>query len=279
MPAAADLPHLGDVSDALWSAVVLSSGNQRLEVSRPAIEHVRPLLEELDSAALNLLDEDESFWPDVLRVKNDVMSFWDSLRRLAFTDFCCRHLGIALAPDEREALEPIMTLARSTHAYACSERACFVFERPVFLKFDAEWQLHADEAPCLSYSDGYEVYAWHGTLVPYHAILQEPTVEMIDAERNVEVRRVLISRFGEERFLLDGGAIKEDCSDFGTLYRREFNNAEPLVMVAVRNHSPEPDGSHRVYYLRVPAFIHTARQAVAWTFDLDEDDYQPVAQT
>jgi hypothetical protein len=49
-------------------------------------------------------------------------------------------------------------------------------------------------------------------------------------------------------------------------------------MVQVTNVTPEPDGTRRTYWLRVPPDVRTARQAVAWTFDLDEGDYHP-AQT
>jgi hypothetical protein len=41
--------------------------------------------------------------------------------------------------------------------------------------------------------------------------------------------------------------------------------------VQVTNATPEPDGTHRAYWLRVPPGMRTARQAVAWTFDLDEE--------
>jgi uncharacterized protein DUF6745 len=50
-------------------------------------------------------------------------------------------------------------------------------------------------------------------------------------------------------------------------------------MVEVRNSTPEPDGSHKRYWLRVPPEVHTAREAVAWTFGLSADSYQPVIET
>ena len=39
-------------------------------------------------------------------------------------------------------------------------------------------------------------------------------------------------------------------------------------MVEVVNSTPEPDGSRKTYFLRVPPTIGTAREAVAWTFGL-----------
>jgi len=54
---------------------------------------------------------------------------------------------------------------------------------------------------------------------------------------------------------------------------------EDLVIVEVTNTTPEPDGTARTYWLRVPPDMRTARQAVAWTFELDEGEYAPTVQT
>jgi hypothetical protein len=50
-------------------------------------------------------------------------------------------------------------------------------------------------------------------------------------------------------------------------------------MVEVINATPEPDGSRRTYFLAVPPTVRTAREAVAWTFGLDELDYEPSRET
>jgi hypothetical protein len=50
-------------------------------------------------------------------------------------------------------------------------------------------------------------------------------------------------------------------------------------MVQVVNATPEPDGSARSYWLRVPPDMRTAREAVAWTFALGEGEYAPAVQT
>ena len=54
---------------------------------------------------------------------------------------------------------------------------------------------------------------------------------------------------------------------------------ESIVMVEVVNSSPEPDGTFNVYFLRVPPSTLTAKAGVAWTFGLNEDEYQPLQQT
>ena len=46
-------------------------------------------------------------------------------------------------------------------------------------------------------------------------------------------------------------------------------------MVEVLNSTPEPDGSRKTYFLRVPPRTQTAREGVAWTFALGADQYAP----
>jgi hypothetical protein len=50
-------------------------------------------------------------------------------------------------------------------------------------------------------------------------------------------------------------------------------------MVEVRNSTPEPDGSVKHYWLRVPPHCKTASKAVAWTFGLSVKDYAPKRET
>ena len=84
----------------------------------------------------------------------------------------------------------------------------------------------------------------------------------------------MVERYGTERFLKDGGANIINQDNSGVLYRREIPDDEPLVMVHVQDPSTD-----REYFLRVPPTTQTARQAVAWTFEMDEAEYQPEVQT
>lgn len=102
---------------------------------------------------------------------------------------------------------------------------------------------------------------------------------MIEAEPNVEVRRVLIERFGLENYLSTGNLIKVHQDDCGILYRMNLQGDEPMLVVRVINSTPEPDGTRKNYFLRVPPNMVRARQAVAWTFGLTEDEYHPLQET
>jgi hypothetical protein len=67
--------------------------------------------------------------------------------------------------------------------------------------------------------------------------------------------------------------------EYGVLWRVTMPGDEPLVMVEVVNATPEPDGSRRTYFLRVPPRMRSAHEAVAWTFGLTPEEYAPLAQT
>lgn len=86
--------------------------------------------------------------------------------------------------------------------------------------------------------------------------------------------------------LYPGGRLRARTNDrdiqqdeFGTLYRKVIMDDEPIVVVEVENSTPEPDGTFKRYFLRVDPQVRTAREAVAWTFNLAEDDYKPAIQT
>ena len=54
---------------------------------------------------------------------------------------------------------------------------------------------------------------------------------------------------------------------------------EPVAMVEVVNSTPEPDGSRRTYFLRVPPSMRRAREAVAWTFGMAGHEYRPAQES
>lgn len=177
----------------------------------------------------------------------------------------------------KEAVENLrIFLASSTPCCPFAE-IVFVSAPPLSVRTNEEGRLHSTEGPALAYKDGYCVYSVNGVTVNEKTAVspETMTVEEIDAEINLEVRRIMMERFGIARYLKESNAdiINEDT--YGTLYRKRIAGDEPLVMVRVKNSTAEPDGSYREYFLRVPPFMQTAKEAVAWTFDIDADEYQP----
>ncbi len=89
----------------------------------------------------------------------------------------------------------------------------------------------------------------------------------------------MLEYYGYDRYLASSGARHQHRDETGVLWRIELADDEDVVMVEVVNSTPEPDGSHRTYWLRVPPATRTAREGVAWTFGLHPDVYEPLVQT
>jgi hypothetical protein len=161
------------------------------------------------------------------------------------------------------------------------ERAVIMTERPLTLHLDDQGRLHRPDGPAFAYPDGFALHAWHGLRVPAWLVDQLPRlrVEDIQAQANAELRRVMLEYYGFDRYLRDAGATRVDQDGTGTLWRAEFDDDQPLIMVEVVNATPEPDGTHRIYWLRVPSDTRSAREAVAWTFGLAPDEYRPLRET
>ncbi|MBX9686417.1 MAG: hypothetical protein K2X27_06915 [Candidatus Obscuribacterales bacterium] len=172
-------------------------------------------------------------------------------------------------------------LSQSCSAVLCLDKVIFACRKAQNFELDPHGRLHAPNKAALVYEDGFKEYAWHGVIVD-ERIIENPdsiTIEEIESTRNAEIRRVLIERYGEIRYLKDSGAEKIHEDDCGILYRKEIPGDEALLMVKVVNSSPEPDGSFKDYFLRVPPETRSAKQAVAWTFGLSEEEYQPIIES
>src|SRR5207248_1377146 len=106
--------------------------------------------------------------------------------------------------------------------------------------------------PAYESRDGWGVYSWHGVTVPREVIVEPKSITVggIEKETNAEIRRVMVERYGAAKYLADSGAKLVSKDEMGELYRKEIAGDEPLVMVKVRNSTPEPDGSVKDYWLR-----------------------------
>ena len=157
----------------------------------------------------------------------------------------------------------------------------FACERPKAIHRDTQGRLHCESGQAIDFESGWGLSAWHGVVVP-RSIIDSPekiTADQAIKEQNAEIRRVMIERMGQERFLHESGAQKVHSDDFGALYKIGTKAGDTLDFVKVVNSTPEPDGSFKKYVLRVPPGIQTAKAAVAWTFDIPEDEYTLTAQS
>lgn len=189
-----------------------------------------------------------------------------------------------VATDRRARIRRRLDVAASAGPWWALEGLAIVSERPLVATLDPRGRLHSESGPAIAWPDGTAIWAWHGVAVP-SSVVTDPqliTVDAIRAEANVEVRRVMIERLGWERIVRDGGAELIDQDATGKLWELSrttdwsWNRAR---FVEVINSTPEPDGTRHHYFIRVPPEMRTAKQAVAWTFELGEIEYRPFAET
>ncbi|HEY9758460.1 MAG TPA: hypothetical protein V6C97_25060 [Oculatellaceae cyanobacterium] len=203
------------------------------------------------------------------------------LGKLLAAQFIARHFPISIDSSDLALVNAWVDLASNVFNLSWSQRIHVVCDSPMEAHLDNNDMLHNENGPALKFRDGSEVFAIHGAVLPNNVIRDTATitVEQIDKEPNAEVRRILIQRYGEIRYLQDSGATEIDSDDYGTLYKKPLLGDEPMVIVKVKNSTPEPDGTFKHYYLRVPPYVTTARAAVAWTFDMKPEEYKPFKQT
>ncbi|QVQ50848.1 hypothetical protein J4H86_18540 [Spiractinospora alimapuensis] len=199
-----------------------------------------------------------------------------------------RRLGLlTLNRADAEELAPWIALARSCGWWWPRENFCVVAERPTAIRHEVvppaeqgDIRLHDTDHPAVEYRDGWGIHVVHGTLVPAW-VLQEPTVERIAAERNVEVRRTAIERVGWPTYISQAGlcrvAVAPDPGNPGAelqLYDVPPDaRFPPSRLLLVRNGSLERDGRRRNYGISVPDGIDDPLAAAGWTYGLTGSQY------
>ncbi len=203
-----------------------------------------------------------------------------STRRL-FLDVaaCSTDLGLKVTTATREKIEAWTEVFSRAHFFCSNRRTAFLTSPPK-RKMDAIGRLHSETGHAIRYPDGTGLYFWHGVLVPEYIVLEPKkiTLPRIHSELNSEVRRVMMERYGIERFLKNSHADPIHTCYLGTLYNVHFglmqarggwvepDHREWIRLLMVKNSTPEPDGSFKNYFLQVPPHIRKADDAVAWTF-------------
>lgn len=199
------------------------------------------------------------------------VAHYDALRRVA---------GVVFDPEHHRRLELWATTARSCGWWWPHEDVCVVSERPVAVYTevwgdDGEVRLHCADGPAVRYADGWDLYAWHGTPVPSW-VIDAPSVQRIDQEANVEVRRCAIEHMGWPSYIRRAGlrlvASAPDPGNPGSELRLFDMRTRTRVLLAV-NGSLERDGRRRRYGLTVPGFFDDPIAAAAWTYGLSAEQY------
>ena len=184
--------------------------------------------------------------------------------------------------DWQEPTKPMRGLwkiARSAGWIVPHEQVCWISERPRILRTDGKGRLHGADGPALQYPDGWSAYAWKGAQVPAWTIEHPERITLSTLTDTFEpvLRNCMIDIMTPERFIKSGGPERVAADEAGILWRKLWGYRGITVgswtAVEVINGTAESDGSHKRYFLRVPSRMRTAREAVAWTYGLTDDQY------
>lgn len=215
--------------------------------------------------------------------------------QLPFYDFCRSVGGVRR---ETEALVPAIKMAKLVGGVVVTPTTCYLMERWKHLALNQQGLPHSVTGPAISYR-GADLYAYHGrfdemlAVIFKHAKAGKLTfTEIVHAKRHY-LRDFMIEVYGGgrannglEKLVADWNSL---CSEpnasiidhdpkIGTLHHVHFGELVVAVMEVV-NSTPEPDGSYRLYWLRVPPQFKSARTAIAWTFRMPGKFYAPVKES
>ncbi len=172
-----------------------------------------------------------------------------------------------------DIITPIKELSKHIGWWTPLKNVAILQHRPLEIHRNSRNQLHNPDGPAVKYRgncDACNLYRVNGVNVPKKVIDRNFNAKDIEEEENVEVRRVMIEFYGQEQFLQETNAEEIHTDEFGTLYKKELVDDEPIMMVKVVNSTPEPDGTFKDYFIRVDpnayGGLKTARAAVASTW-------------
>jgi hypothetical protein len=179
------------------------------------------------------------------------------------------------------ALGPLLTaLLAGLLAFRIGRKEVVCVPRPLLWVGDG--QLHRADGPAVKWATAERYFFWRGTQVPDWFIEQPQRITCTEilSERNAELRRCMIERLGPARFLAARRERLLDRDKLGAIWK-VVGLAQQVVYCAgeVENGTREADGTRRRYFLQVPPWMSSAREAVAWTYGLRTDQYHIATRT
>lgn len=142
--------------------------------------------------------------------------------------------------------------------YFCLDGLVIATEKPLKINLDEQGRLHNFNGKSIEYRSGWGLFHIHGIEVPGWIVKapQKINNKTIDAEENIEVRRVMLDIYGADNYLKNGNyeVLDIDTDQFGRqrrLLRSQNGDDEPIVRVEVMNSTAEPDNCYKTYYLAV----------------------------
>ena len=146
------------------------------------------------------------------------------------------------------------------------EDICIVCDRPVKISWHDTGGIHCEDGPAVEYADGYSLWAIEGYLVPKQVVMapETQTLEEIHLEKNEEIKRIRINRYGWGRYVVESSAELLDFS------MPRYGGMESLFKTTIGVVLCTCDPSTgRPYSLEVPPSTTTCEEAQRYLLALD----------
>lgn len=183
-------------------------------------------------------------------------SYWGQ-----YLQFLCSIPNISFDQKKYKLLTTFNETAKGCMFWYCEDTIVAV-DRPTVLEVNNAGRLHNPNGPAIAWADGTAFYFVEGVSVKKEYI-ENPlslTLKIIQAERNAETRRALISVYGLKRYLKDVKAKLLDSTSLEKLF--EGPNGEKFLLCV--------DGStgRTPYELTLPPETATIQEAQAALYGL-----------
>jgi hypothetical protein len=219
----------------------------------------------------------------------EIYTYWwgqQDLYWVAFYKFCAE-IGVIFDSATADGLDIMQEIGFSCMWWYPRDGLIVACERPAEIHMDDRSRVHCETGPAILFRDGWSIHAIHGVRVPADVVERPETISLasINEQPNSEIQRVMIERFGWDRYGSESGAAIIDHDErWGTLCRSSAG-----LFLRVVNRSAEPDGTFRNYVLPLDDGLRpipdgdddwgapqalTALNAVASTFGMTGVEYK-----
>lgn len=193
--------------------------------------------------------------------------------RLSFYDYFIGSTNISL-----EKCSGLIEASKECGWFWPFENAVIITAKPLFIKMDDNGRLNCENGAAIQYPDGFSVYSWHGTRIPKEWIEDKHslTAKIALTWKNIEQRRCACEIIGWNNILneLDAKTINADRDpEIGELVEVNIPDIGKEKFLRVKC------GTGRDFAIPVPPYMKTALQANAWTWQLEDFEYNPEVRT
>ena len=161
-----------------------------------------------------------------------------------------------------EQLELFTDWNEKASCWIACDNLCIVSQNPIIIHWQNR-ELHNESGMSVEYADGWGIYSINGVAVDEQIVMrpESQTIEQIRWEKNEEVKRIRIERYGWENFMrkVNAEAIDSRVNEVDGTHEGLFSLEGGMKTFVGKCRS-----TGRVYFLEVPSEVKTCEQAQTW---------------